>query len=322
MLNKDLYNQDEYADYYAQEVRGAEISDSEDGGSGKKIVLIFLLLLLIIAVGYFGWKNMNSSDNTISKGDVVSVTKESKVEEKPVEKAESEPPVSMPEQSDKLTAVESPQEDTKEPTKADTITTAVESIASQNGKNTKMNSDDIANIVQMVMMKMNEDKNKELKSSSSKGTTESKSEQEDTSLVESLTGTEVDSLSSITDKKGSTLSKDTDTYNKVVLKSSSSSDGLDDLSKLSAELSDVIDSTDTEDTTEDTDSNYAKSITKEVKTREKEMRYIVVKKGDTLGKIAKRVYGNVMDYKKIYEANPDVLRRPDKIYIGQKLRIP
>ena len=55
MLNKDKYNQDEYADYYAQEVRGAEISDREDEGSGKKIVLIFLLLFLIIAVGYLGW---------------------------------------------------------------------------------------------------------------------------------------------------------------------------------------------------------------------------------------------------------------------------
>jgi nucleoid-associated protein YgaU len=52
------------------------------------------------------------------------------------------------------------------------------------------------------------------------------------------------------------------------------------------------------------------------------MRYVIVKKGDTLGKIAKRVYGNVMDYKKIYEANPDILRRPDRIYIGQKLRVP
>ena len=52
------------------------------------------------------------------------------------------------------------------------------------------------------------------------------------------------------------------------------------------------------------------------------MRYITVRKGDTLGKIAKRVYGNVMMYKKIYEANPDILRRADKIYIGQRLRVP
>jgi len=47
----------------------------------------------------------------------------------------------------------------------------------------------------------------------------------------------------------------------------------------------------------------------------------VVKKGDTLGKIAKRAYGNAMAYKKIYQANPEVTR-PDRIYIGQKLRIP
>ena len=57
-------------------------------------------------------------------------------------------------------------------------------------------------------------------------------------------------------------------------------------------------------------------------TRKNEMRIIVVRRGDTLGKIAKRAYGNVMEYRKIYKANPDILKRPDRIYVGQKLRIP
>jgi nucleoid-associated protein YgaU len=47
-----------------------------------------------------------------------------------------------------------------------------------------------------------------------------------------------------------------------------------------------------------------------------------VKSGDSLSKIAKRVYGNASDWKKIYEANRDLLKDPDKIFPGQKLKIP
>ena len=44
--------------------------------------------------------------------------------------------------------------------------------------------------------------------------------------------------------------------------------------------------------------------------------------GDSLSKIAKREYGNANEWKRIYEANQDVLKDPDKIYPGQKLKIP
>ena len=44
--------------------------------------------------------------------------------------------------------------------------------------------------------------------------------------------------------------------------------------------------------------------------------------GDSLSKIAKREYGNANEWKRIYEANQDVLKNPDKIYPGQKLKIP
>jgi nucleoid-associated protein YgaU len=47
-----------------------------------------------------------------------------------------------------------------------------------------------------------------------------------------------------------------------------------------------------------------------------------VKSGDSLSKIAKRVYGNASAWKKIFEANRDVLKDPDKIFPGQKLKIP
>ena len=44
--------------------------------------------------------------------------------------------------------------------------------------------------------------------------------------------------------------------------------------------------------------------------------------GDSLSKIAKREYGNASEWKRIYEANQDVLKDPDKIFPGQKLKIP
>jgi len=44
--------------------------------------------------------------------------------------------------------------------------------------------------------------------------------------------------------------------------------------------------------------------------------------GDTLSKIAKREYGKANEWKRIYEANSDILKDPNKIYPGQKLKIP
>ena len=50
--------------------------------------------------------------------------------------------------------------------------------------------------------------------------------------------------------------------------------------------------------------------------------YYEVKKGDTLWKIAEQFYGDGNLYKKIFEANRDILKNPDTIKIGQKLQIP
>jgi nucleoid-associated protein YgaU len=50
--------------------------------------------------------------------------------------------------------------------------------------------------------------------------------------------------------------------------------------------------------------------------------YYEVKKGDSLSKIAKQYYGDPMLYPRIFEANKDILKDPNKIKPGQKLRIP
>ena len=55
---------------------------------------------------------------------------------------------------------------------------------------------------------------------------------------------------------------------------------------------------------------------------EKKVVYYVIEKGDTLSKIAKRYYGDAMSYPKIFKANTEVIKDPDKIFVGQKIRIP
>ncbi|MCI0661626.1 MAG: LysM peptidoglycan-binding domain-containing protein [Acidobacteria bacterium] len=47
-----------------------------------------------------------------------------------------------------------------------------------------------------------------------------------------------------------------------------------------------------------------------------------VTSGDTLSKIAKRFYGDANAYKQIFDANRDQLSDPDKIKVGQQLRLP
>jgi nucleoid-associated protein YgaU len=47
-----------------------------------------------------------------------------------------------------------------------------------------------------------------------------------------------------------------------------------------------------------------------------------VEKNDTLQKISQKHYGTTKKWHKIYEANKDVLKGPDKLYVGQTLKIP
>ncbi|GAB2455603.1 peptidoglycan-binding protein LysM [Comamonas humi] len=55
---------------------------------------------------------------------------------------------------------------------------------------------------------------------------------------------------------------------------------------------------------------------------EAEAQYHDVVSGDTLSAIAKKYYGDANKYPVIFEANKPMLSHPDKIYVGQKLRIP
>jgi nucleoid-associated protein YgaU len=69
-------------------------------------------------------------------------------------------------------------------------------------------------------------------------------------------------------------------------------------------------------------SAYTKKITKEIIIRKNAMRTITVKAGDTLSSIALRAYGKSSMYKKIFEANPDLLSNPNNLKVGMRLRVP
>jgi len=60
---------------------------------------------------------------------------------------------------------------------------------------------------------------------------------------------------------------------------------------------------------------------KEEEPEEKAEFYEIVS-GDTLGGIAKKYYGKASAYMRIFEANKDIISDPNKIFPGQKIRIP
>ena len=53
-----------------------------------------------------------------------------------------------------------------------------------------------------------------------------------------------------------------------------------------------------------------------------EPEYYVIESGDTLWGIAAKFLGNGSKYPEIFEANREVIEDPDKIFVGQKIRIP
>lgn len=57
-------------------------------------------------------------------------------------------------------------------------------------------------------------------------------------------------------------------------------------------------------------------------TNQVEVEYYTIQSGDSLWNIAQKYLGNGNDYTKIFEANKEVIKDPDLIYPGQKIRIP
>jgi len=54
---------------------------------------------------------------------------------------------------------------------------------------------------------------------------------------------------------------------------------------------------------------------------QEKVEYYLIKKGETLSAIAKQFYGKANQYRKIFEANREVIKDPNLIFPGQKIRI-
>jgi len=64
------------------------------------------------------------------------------------------------------------------------------------------------------------------------------------------------------------------------------------------------------------------TIQTETPVQEGRFEEYVVKKNDTLQKISKQFYGTTKNWMKIYNANKDTLKTPDRLYPGKTIRIP
>jgi LysM repeat protein len=70
-------------------------------------------------------------------------------------------------------------------------------------------------------------------------------------------------------------------------------------------------------------SNWENEVVANIQADKKDLFGVyTVQSGDSLSKIAQRAYGDAKRYPTIFEANRDQLKDPDKIQVGQKLKIP
>lgn len=70
-------------------------------------------------------------------------------------------------------------------------------------------------------------------------------------------------------------------------------------------------------------SNWENEIMADIKVEKTDIFGIyTVKSGDTLSKIAKQLFGNANRYMEIFNLNKDILKNPDLIQVGQKLKLP
>jgi len=326
MLDKDQYNQDEYNNYYKQETQGAEIKGYNDNESGflKKVVLGLGVVILGI-VGYFGFKLFNNSDSTTTREKIV--IKEASTEdiEKNYDNKSIEDKVieTIKNNKEEIHEVVVNTEKIEKTIQEEVATQVQEKL----DKNKKMSTEDISKIVNIVMSKM--EKEKALNNTN------------DHELLSALENNDQD-LIKTEPKKAKALPSHAVTHiqsvkttehlnNKVTFDSDNENKDLDKLSKEITKLLNMSGANSSkkesntvnkqQESQSKTTTNYQNSIKKEISVRTNEMRIIIVKPGDTLNKIAKRAYGDGNSYQKIFDANPEI-SRADKIYVGQKLRIP
>jgi len=191
----------------------------------------------------------------------------------------------------------------------------------------KLTQEEMAKIAKLVAIELAKAQKAQQEQNQQKTATSSAPATSEESLVKSLQEADTDTLQAQkvdlnakvdTNKVKAVGNKKVDTFNKVVVEKTNNTD--DEFAKLSSEIDSIL----AQDEVKQNKAN--KEITSQlqdvVKDRQKEMRFIVVKKGDTLSSLAYRAYGRASAYVKIYKANPDLVKNPNRIYVGMKLRVP
>ncbi len=271
--------------------------DSSSGGSFMstviKALVVLLLLLGVIVLGAIGYKFLFKGEAKVTNSLAPikpAVTNQTSVEQK--------------------------------------VTNAVKASSSS------IKQEEIAAIVKSVLSQMKQPQQikqpqQAKQQTTTVQTTNTPAEVDDAELLNNLQSTNVDStknedidlsgLDSVNSKKevNTKGKKQEDTFNKVIIKKENVATK-DDLAKLYAKLNTIM----KKDQAKAKKSSYTKMISGETKVRANAMRIIVVKKGDSLSKIAFRAYGDAMKYNKIYAANPDIIKNPNLIHVGQRLRVP
>jgi len=316
----------------------------QSGDNDKKFLytlLILLVVLFIIALGliaflggkYFGGANTQ----TVAQKPVAVVQEPVKKVEEPVAKVEEpvakvEPkvvtkpkPVEVEKSSDTSELEQLVQQEEKAAPKPKTaVENTIAKVASTTTKK-GLSKEELATIAQLVAKELA--KAKTAPKPANNSAKSAKTNKADQALVASLQEAEADTLkeSSVDTTKAKQSSgvkassnKKVDTFNKVIVEKKSGSG--DELSKLSAEIDTILQSEDVQK--EKKSLKYKKAFDKEASLRAKELRFIVVKRGDTLSSIANRAYGRASAYVKIYKANPDLVKNPNRIYVGMRLRVP
>lgn len=320
---------------------GQPIVVQESGGDKKLLyaLLIILLILFIIAIGviaylggkYFGQKDMNQQVNGTTM--TVSAPKQSAKPSKAAVATQAQNQTRKVSNSDIDALNKMLKEDEAAQREAKKTTTqsqnaqqqAIAKAATAASGSRALSQADLAKIAALVAKELQKSKVVSASAAANEKTS-SGTNKKDAALVASLQNAKVDTLKEQQVSSGelntnvkASSSKKVDTFNKVVVaKQQGSAD--DELAKLSQEIDTIVQSQEATQKGENTQTQAA--LLEEAKYRQKEMRFIVVKQGDTLSSIAYKAYGKASSYTKIYKANPDLVKNPNRIYIGMKLRVP
>jgi len=320
----------------------------EKQSSDKKFLytlLILLVILFLVALGliaflgskYFGGNSTTAPAQQQVKQVIQQPKKVQQVVQQPIQKpivkkvVEKKAVVAKQQSEDSsVNELEQLVKTQKKPKPKTVVEKSITKVAKSTGKG--LSQQELATIAKLVAQELEKNKvvaqPKQVKQVATTQKVENKSSvsQNDAALVASLQQAQADTLK---DEKVDTSSikksnvkasgnKKVDTFNKVVIQKKSGGD--DDLAKLSSEIDTILQSEDVQK--EQKNLKFKKAFDKEANVREGELRFIVVKRGDTLSSIAYRAYGRASAYTKIYKANPDLVKNPNRIYIGMKLRVP